>query len=316
MTEPVSVLAAGDAFAPPSLIARAVGDELRDRPVDVRELVLEAEADGAEDALIAALEGVEVLVTRAAPVTGRVLDARPGLRLVVVCGSGPAGVDADAAKIRDVQVCHAPGCDAAAVAEHTLGLMLAALRRVPWPDGAARPAYEDAGLELEDLPVGLIGHGAVGARVARLLCAFGAQVMVYDPYVRGEIHGLRVSSLDDLLTRSRVITLHAGDSPGTRGLIGARELALLPHGAVVVHTARGQQLDEDALCEALEGGRVSAAALDTAPVPARLRTFGDRVLLTPRLGGATRAAAGKAARAAAEEVARWARGEPPAHTLN
>src|ERR1044072_2506607 len=72
-----------------------------------------------------------------------------------------------------------------------------------------RPTPRAPGLEVEDLPVGLVGYGAVGSRVARVLCAFGAQVMVYDPYVRGEIHGLRVSSLDQLLPRSRVITLHA-----------------------------------------------------------------------------------------------------------
>ncbi|MFV0135988.1 NAD(P)-dependent oxidoreductase [Streptomyces sp. HMX87] len=319
MTDPVRVVAAGDPFVPSSLIARAVGDELGDRPLDLRQLEPGPARDGAEEELIEALAGARVLVTRSGPVTDRVLDACPGLGLVAVCGSRPAGVDLDAAKIRDVRVCHAPGCDAAATAEHTLGLMLAVLRRVPWA-GTETPAYERAGLELEDLPVGLIGHGAVGDRVARVLCAFGAQVMVYDPYVRGEIHGLRVSSLDDLLARSRVITLHAGDGPGTRGLIGARELALLPPGAVVVNTARGPLLDEGALCDALESGRVSAAALDTGggetgPDHARLLGLADRVVLTPRLGGATRAAARKAARTAAEEVGRWLRGQPPAHGL-
>ncbi|WP_051870223.1 NAD(P)-dependent oxidoreductase, partial [Streptomyces resistomycificus] len=232
-----------------------------------------SEASDAEDALIEALAGAEVLVTQMGPVTERVLAAAPDLRLVVVCRGGPVNVNLEAAKSREVRVCYAPGRNAAATAEFTVGLMLAALRRIPqahdllarqgsW-EGAAYYTYEHSGLELEDLPVGLIGYGAVGSRVARVLCAFGARVMVYDPYVHHhEIHGLRLADLDELLRRSRVITLHARLTDETRGLVGARELALLPPGAVVVNAARGPLLDEAALCDALESGRLSAAALD------------------------------------------------------
>jgi D-3-phosphoglycerate dehydrogenase len=340
--DPVRVVAAGDHFVLPGLIARAVMHELGERPVEVRELMLGwplepfgpvaevREASDAEDELAGAVAGAEVLVTQMGPVTERVLAAADRLRLVVVCRGGPVNVNLDAAKARDVRVCYAPGRNAAATAEFTVGLLLAALRRIPqahdllarqgsW-EGAAYYTYEHSGLELEDLPVGLIGYGAVGSRVARVLCAFGAQVMVYDPYVRGEIHGLRVSSLDELLTRSRVITLHARLTSETRGLIGARELGLLPQGAVVVNAARGPLLDEGALCDALESGRLSAAALDTyerEPLPAgsRLLALAERVVLTPHLGGASRAVAEKAAAIAAAEVGRWARGEPPAHCL-
>ncbi|GAB2743777.1 2-hydroxyacid dehydrogenase [Streptomyces bullii] len=342
LTGPVHVVAAGDHFVLPSLITRAVGDELRDRPHAVREVTLSwplepfgpvaevREASDAEDELIEALTGAQVLVTQMGPVTERVLAACPQLRLVVVCRGGPVNVNLDAAKNRDVRVCFAPGRNAAATAEFTLGLLLAVLRRIPqahdllarqgsW-EGAAYYTYERSGLELEDLPVGLVGYGAVGSRVARVLCAFGARVMVYDPYVHGDIHGLRVPSLEDLLRASRVITLHARLTDETRGLIGARELALLPRGAVVVNAARGPLLDEDALCDALEGGQVSAAALDTyarepLPAGARLLGFADRVVLTPHLGGASRAVAEKAARIAAEEVGRWARGDRLAHCL-
>ncbi|WP_031476820.1 2-hydroxyacid dehydrogenase [Streptomyces bicolor] len=335
----VRVVAAGDHFILPSLIRQALDHELT---CDVRELRLGwplepfgpvaevTEASDAEDELIDALTGARVLVTQMGPVTERVLDACPELRLVVVCRGGPVNVNLDAAKRHDVRVCYAPGRNAAATAEFTVGLMLAALRRIPqahellarqgsW-EGATYYTYEHSGLELEDLPVGLVGYGAVGSRVARVLCAFGARVMVFDPYVHGEIHGLRVASLDELLRKSRVISLHARLTTETRGLIGARELALLPEGAVVVNVARGPLLDEDALCDALESGRLSAAALDTyetEPVPpgSRLFGFGDRVVLTPHLGGASRAVAEKAAAIAAAEVGRWARGEPLAHCL-
>ncbi|MGW0289276.1 2-hydroxyacid dehydrogenase [Streptomyces tuirus] len=336
----VRVVAAGDHFVLPALITRAVEHEVE--RADVRELKLGwplepfgpvaevQEASDAEDAMIEALAGAEVLVTQMGPVTAKVLAACPDLRLVVVCRGGPVNVNLDAAKDHDVRVCFAPGRNAAATAEFTVGMMLAALRRIPqahdplvrqgsW-EGATYYTYEQSGLELEDLPVGLVGYGAVGSRVARVLCAFGARVMVHDPYVHGEIHGLRVTSLDDLLRRSQVITLHARLTPETRGLIGARELGLLPPGAVVVNVARGPLLDEGALCDALESGRLSAAALDTyerEPLPARSRLLGlaERVVLTPHLGGASRAVAEKAARIAAEEVGRWVRREPLAHCL-
>ncbi|WP_405582723.1 2-hydroxyacid dehydrogenase [Streptomyces sp. NBC_01092] len=340
MTEPLQIVAAGDHFILPSLITRAVAHEAE--RVTVKELKLGwplvpfgpvaevTEASDAEDELIEALTGARVLVTQMGPVTERVLDACPDLRLVVVCRGGPVNVNLDAAKRHDVRVCYAPGRNAAATAEFTVGLMLAALRRIPqshnllalqgsW-EGATYYTYEHSGLELEDLPVGLVGYGAVGSRVARVLCAFGARVMVYDPYVHGEIHGLRVASLDELLRKSRVITLHARLTAETRGLIGARELALLPRGSVVVNAARGPLLDEEALCDALENGRLSAAALDTyatEPLPAssRLHALADHVVLTPHLGGASRAVAEKAAAIAAAEVGRWVRGEPLAHCL-
>ncbi|KUO02409.1 2-hydroxyacid dehydrogenase [Streptomyces caeruleatus] len=335
----VRVVAAGDHFILPSLIKAAIDDELTCStheltlgwPLDPFGPVAEVtEASDAEDELIEALAGAQVLVTQMGPVTERVLEACPDLKLVVVCRGGPVNVNLDAAKRHDVRVCYAPGRNAAATAEFTLGLMLAALRRIPqahdflarqgsW-EGATYYTYEHAGLELEDLPVGLVGYGAVGSRVARVLCAFGARVMVFDPYVHGEIHGLRVASLDELLEMSHVITLHARLTAETRGLIGARELALLPRGAVVVNAARGPLLDEDALCDALASGHLSAAALDTyvqEPLPptSPLHALADRVVLTPHLGGASRAVAEKAARIAAAEVARWARGEPLAHCL-
>ena len=345
MTETLRVVAAGDHFVLPSLITAAIAEELREHPFNGSELTLGwplepfgrvaevEEASDAEDELTGALRNshARVLVTQMGPVTERVLAACPDLRLVVVCRGGPVNVNLDAAKTHDVRVCFAPGRNAAATAEFTVGTMLAALRRIPqahellagqgsWEAGAAYYTYEHSGLELEDLPVGLVGYGAVGSRVARVLCAFGARVMVYDPYVHGEIHGLRVATLDELLRRSQVITLHARLTPETRGLIGARELALLRPGAVVVNVARGPLLDEEALCDALESGQVSTAALDThaqEPLPTTSRLFGlaDRLVLTPHLGGASRAVAEKAARIAAEEVGRWARGEPLSHQL-
>ncbi|MEV6396002.1 2-hydroxyacid dehydrogenase [Streptomyces sp. NPDC051907] len=334
------VLAAGDHFVLNSLIAEALRHDLADTPFELCELALPwplepfgkvAEVDEAsdvEDALIEALDGVEACVTQMAPFTERVLAACPSLRLIAVCRGGPVNVNAEAARARGVRVCSAPGRNAAATAEFTVGLMLAALRHIPEVhDSLARQGrwdasyytYERCGLELEDAPVGLVGYGAVGSRVARVLSAFGAEVEVYDPYVRGDVHGMRTDSLDALLSRSRVLTLHARLTPETRGLIGARELALMPRGAVLVNVARGGLLDTAALCDALDSGQLAAAALDTyeqEPPPPGSRLLATRgLVLTPHLGGASRAVAQKAARIAAAEVGRHVRGEPLAHCL-
>lgn len=333
------ILAAGDHFVLNSLIVDALRHDL---PLDfeLRELTLPwpvephgevaevDEASGTEDALIAALDGVEVCVTQVAPFTERVLAAAPDLRLLVVCRGAPANVNVRAAREHGVRVCHAPGRNATAAAEFTVGLLLAALRRIPdahnsliqrriW-DGDAF-TYERCGPELEDTPVGLIGYGAVGSRVARVLTAFGAEVEVYDPYVRGDVRGMRAPTLDALLSRSRIVTLHARLTPETRGMIGARELGLLPRGAVLVNAARGALLDHEALCDALESGHLAAAALDVYPQeplsPASRLLTTPNLTLTPHLAGASRAVAEKAARIAASEVARYAKGVPLRHPL-
>ncbi|MFF9589512.1 NAD(P)-dependent oxidoreductase [Streptomyces sp. NPDC014646] len=336
------VLAAGDHFVRNSLITQALLRALG--PLGTKPLITELtlpwplepfekvaevdEASHAEDALIGALDGVEVCVTQMGPFTERVLAAAPDLRLVVVCRGGPVNVNAAAARARGVRVCFAPGRNAAATAEFTVGLMLAALRRIPdahrsltahrrWD--ASHYTYEQCGLELEDTPVGLIGYGAVGSRVARVLAAFGARVEVYDPYVRGDVHGMRAPSLEALLTRSRVLTLHARLTPETRHLVGARELALLPRDAVLVNAARGGLLETEALCDALDSGRLRAAALDTyeqePPSPSSRLFRTPNLLMTPHVAGASRSVARKAARIAAAEVARYVRGEPLAHAL-
>ncbi|MGW6461221.1 2-hydroxyacid dehydrogenase [Streptomyces sp. NPDC055078] len=336
----MKVLAAGDHFIRNSLIADALRHDLAGSALELTELTLPwplepfgpvgevAEASDAEDALIKALDGVEVCVTQMAPFTDRVLAASPALRMIAVCRGGPVNVNADAARERGVKVCFTPGRNAAATAEFTVGLMLSALRRIPeahhslagrgtW-DGSYY-TYEHSGLELEDSPVGIIGYGAVGCRVARVLSAFGAEVEVYDPYVRGDVHGMRAHSLEALLARSRILTLHARLTDETRGLIGARELALLPRGSILVNAGRGGLLDTEALCDALDSGRLSAAALDTyeeEPLPPGGRLHSTpNLVLTPHVGGASKAVARKAARIAASEVARYARGEPLAHAL-
>ena len=337
-TARVRILAAGDHFVLPRLLTEALRAEVGPEP-DIAELMLPwpvepfgpvaevDEASGAEDMMIEALEGRTVCVTQMAPITEKILDNAPGLRLVAVGRGGPVNVNVEAATERGVRVCYAPGRNATATAEFTVGLILSVLRRIPhthaaltlrgeW--GGEYYSYASTGLELEGGTVGLVGYGAVGSRVARILTAFGARVLVYDPYADGVPNP--VASLAELLGRSDVVSLHARLTPETRGMIGAHELALMPTGSVLVNCARGGLVDTGALCDALDSGQLFGAGLDTyaeEPPPPGSRLFRTpNLVMTPHLGGASRAVAHKAARIVAAEVGRHHRGEPLRHCLN
>ena len=182
-------------------------------------------------------------------------------------------VNLAAATERGIPVCYTPARNAAATAEYTIGLLLAAMRRLAeghkdLTDGVWRGdfyAYSEAGIELEGKTAGLVGFGAVGRRVASVLRAFGAEVLVADPYVdpaEVEAVGATAVEFDELLPRAEVLSLHARLTPETRHLIGREEISLLPDGAVLVNAARGGLLDQEALCDALESGKLRAAALD------------------------------------------------------
>ncbi|GFJ86794.1 hypothetical protein Prum_004360 [Phytohabitans rumicis] len=219
-----------------------------------------------------------------------------------------------------IAVCATPGRNAPAAAEHAIALTLAALRRIPSVDATVRGgewrsdlyALSAAGHELAGTTVGLIGYGAIGARVARILRAFDASVVVYDPYATADASF--VSTLDELLSRSFVVSLHARLTPETRHLIDAAAVARMPHGAVLVNTARGGLVDYDAVVDALESGQLGAAAFDVydpEPIPPGARLLSaPNVVLTPHLAGATVQTAERAASLAAAAVAAYRAGAP------
>ncbi|HZE39341.1 MAG TPA: 2-hydroxyacid dehydrogenase [Stackebrandtia sp.] len=341
MTES-TILAAGDEFVLPGLFTRALRAELGDGP-GVRELALPwpsvpfgpvsevDEAAGDEGRLIEALSGADVAVTHLAPFTEKVLAAAPDLRMIAVSRGGPVNVNLDAATRNGVAVSYAPGRNANAVAEFTIGLIIATCRNITAGGDAINAgdwharyfAYGAAGSELHGSTVGLIGYSAVGRRVARLLSAFGATVLAYDPYVdRSDFADgvVKVDDLEALLAASRIVSLHQRLTPQTRGMIGAAQLAAMPRGSVLINTARGGVLDYDALCDALDSGQLGSCGLDvhpTEPLPldSRLRRT-PNVVLTPHIAGCSRDVATLAATICAGETGRWLRGEPLAHCAN
>lgn len=342
------VLAAGDHFVAPALFVDAItrhagADAPADRALSFSELVLPwplepfgavgdvDEASGTEDELIAAVDGATAAVTQMAPFTRRVFERSPELRFVGVCRGGPVNVDLAAASEAGVLVSFAPGRNAVAAAEYAIGLMLAAMRRIAATDRELRTGtwrgdyytYENAGLELDGATVGLIGYGAIGRIVSRVLSAFGASVLTHDPYADPAgvaLDGVELVSLDDLLRRSSVVSLHARLTPETRHMIDAEKLSLLPHGAILVNSARGGLLDYAPLPDLLSSGRLGALALDVydiEPPPAGWPLMSaPNVVMTPHLAGATRQTAERAADIIGADVARFLRGERPEYLAN
>ncbi|MEM8741001.1 MAG: 2-hydroxyacid dehydrogenase [Pseudomonadota bacterium] len=281
---------------------------------------------GSPDQVIGHVGAAPVLVTHLAPLSRSIFDALPGLRLVAVSRGGPVNIDMKAAADHGVTVVNTPGRNASAVAEFTIGAILAETRNITrGHDALRRGEYRGdlfradvTGKELSEMTVGVIGYGNVGTRVVRFLRAFGCRVIVHDPYVQLDpadaADGVTMVGLDALLSHADVVTLHPRVTEETRGLMSAARLRAMKPGATLVNTARGPLMDYDALYEVLADGHLRGAMLETfsvEPVPpdAPLLKL-PNVTLTPHIAGASVKTVKIAAARAAEEVRRWLAGEP------
>ncbi|WOS66589.1 2-hydroxyacid dehydrogenase [Sinorhizobium fredii] len=269
----------------------------------------------------------EILVTQLAPVSRAMLSELPNLKLVAVSRGGPVNIDMNAARDAGVRVVNTPGRNASAVAEFTIGAILAetrlirvgheALRRGEWRGDLYRA--DRTGRELSEMTVGVIGYGNIGTRVVQLLRAFGTRVLVHDPYVQLSADdrnaGVEHVSLDVLLVRSDVVTLHPRVTAETRNMMNAETFAKMKPGAIFVNTARGPLCDYEALHENLVSGHLSSAMLETfavEPVPEDWPLLKlPNVTLTPHIAGASVRTVTYAAEMAAEEVRRYIAGLPP-----
>ena len=281
---------------------------------------------GDPDEIVAFIGDAEVFVTHLAPISGDMLDRLPSLKLIAVSRGGPVNIDMKAARARGVKVVNTPGRNASAVAEFTLGGILAetrlirsgheSLRRGEWRGELYRA--DVAGRELSEMTVGVIGYGAIGTRVVKLLKAFGCRILVHDPYVQltaaDRADGVEHVSFEDILARSDLVTLHARVTPETTGFIDADAFARMRPGTIFVNTARGPMVDYDALHDALASGHLAGAMLDTfavEPVPADWPLLKlPNVTLTPHIAGASVRTVTFAAEQAAAEVRRYIKGEP------
>ncbi len=342
MRSQAGIAVIGDRFMQPEVFAEALvetcGSGLAIRTLELpwpdEPMRLEAQDDalqglrefmGEADEVVGFVGDAEILVTHLAPLSGAMLDALPALRLVAVSRGGPVNVDMAAARARNVRVVNVPGRNASAVAEFTIGAILSetrmiragheALRRGEWRGDLYRA--DRTGRELSELTVGIVGYGAVGSRVVKLLRAFGTRVLVADPYVQLSAEdreaGVLHVGLDALLRESDVVSLHARVTSETTGMLDARAIAAMRTGAILVNTARGPLVDYDALYAALADGHLAGAMLDTfavEPVPADWPLLSlPNVTLTPHIAGASVKTVTYAARQVAEEVRRYLKGE-------
>lgn len=244
-----------------------------------------------EEARAQAMAGATAWLTRVAPLSAGMIEQAPGLQIISKHGVGVDNIDLAAAAARGVVVANTPGANAQPVAEHTMMLLLALARQAREMDRVARNGFSGweglAPVDLAGRRALVAGFGAIGQRVAALCAAFGMEVTVWHRRLTEAEAGFPVTrDLGAALPQTDVLSLHLPLNPGTRGLIGAEELALLPEGAFVINTGRGGVIDEAALVQAAPRlGGIGLDVFETEPLPADspLLSLGN-ALLSPHAG--------------------------------
>lgn len=340
--QPLRVLIVGDPYMPVSAYADALAtldgrvqvstlqiDEIRPAPPRTESGRWLREYVGDPADIARAVAGHDALIVHGAPVTAEVLDAAP-LRLVCCARGGPVNVDVAAATDRGIPVVSTPGKNAEAVAELTIAFALLLIRAVPRASrhlidgggfaGSVFDGREFFGREAPSLTMGLVGLGHVGREVARRARALGFTVAGYDPQPPVALAGVDLVTLETLLERSDVVSLHARLTPENRHMFSWDAFARMRRGSYFINTARESLVDEAALNRALDEGILGGAALDVLERTPR----GDRhhlldrpdVFVTPHIGGATAETLARGARRAVAAVADLMAGRALSEVVN
>jgi phosphoglycerate dehydrogenase-like enzyme len=277
-----------------------------------------------EAALLALVAEADALIAGPEPVTARVLAAAPRLRVVNAPGVGYDHIDVAEATRRGIAVCVCTGANHYAVAEMTLGLMIALARRIPYVDRAVRGGAWPSvtGPELWGKTLGIVGLGHIGKSLALIARGLGMRVLATDAFwdiTFANVHQISYVPLPHLLAQADFVSLHCPLTAQTRDLINDDTLALMKPTAYLINTARGPLVDEEALLRALRAERIAGAALDVfLEEPQRESPFAafDSVILSAHRGGATHEAVDRSAEIALQNVTRVLNGEPPLYPVN
>jgi D-3-phosphoglycerate dehydrogenase len=306
----VTTVPFGDATRAPLDALTALGAECVVNPIG-RRLT--------ENELVDLAGGFDVLIAGTEPITSRVMDAAPGLRLIARVGIGLDNVDLPAAAARGIDVTYTPDAPSPAVAELTIGLMLALLRGIPVADRRLRAGtwHRVMGRRLSEQVVGILGVGRIGRRViVHLRGGFpDVQILANDlepDRAFGDAYGVRWTEKDAIYRSADIVTLHLPLTPATHRLITTREIAMMRPSTLLVNTARGNMIDEQDLATALRTGAIAGAAIDVfqdEPYSGELTSL-DGAVLTCHMGSMSRDCRAQMEDEAVEEVVRFLRGEP------
>lgn len=244
------------------------------------------------------LKDADALIVRSAvQADAALLESAGKLRVIGRAGVGVDNIDTAAATHRGIVVMNTPGANAVAVAELTLGLMIAMGRSIPRANASMHAGVWDKkslqGMELRGKTLGIVGCGRIGLEVARRAAAFGMELIGYDPFIAPVIareNQIALLSLDELFKRSDYLTLHVGLTTQTEGLINKHSIAIMKPGVRIVNCARGELIVDEALAEGLTSGKVAGAALDVfhqEPLKSSVFFGMEKVLLSPHIAGAT-----------------------------
>jgi len=275
--------------------------------------VIETAGKGLEALHDALVDAAALVVRSETQVTAELMAKAPKLRVVARAGIGTDNIDLEEATRRGIPVLTAPGANSTSAAEHTFALMLSLARRVPQAAASMNAGVWDRksfeGTELRGKTLGVLGLGRIGSMVAKMAQAFGMTVIALDPFVVAS-HALSLGAellpLNEVLARADILTLHIALTDDTRRLLNAERLAMTKKGVLIVNTARGALIDDQALVDALKSGQVGGAALDVfepEPLPKDSVLRGaPNIILTPHLGASTREAQTRVAVEIAEAV--------------
>ena len=309
------------------LISDKLGQAGLDRLAEMPDMSYDMITGLSKEALIEIIPEYDALIIRSdTRPDADVIAAGKKLKVIGRAGIGVDNVDIAAATAQGVLVMNTPRSNSVATAEQTMALMLAVSRHTaPAHNSVAAGEWARArfvGTELSGKTLGIIGFGYIGRLVARRAQAFEMKVVAYDPYVSTEIAeemGVTLLSLDNLLAQADIISLHSVVTPETANLINAETIAKMKDGVIIVNVARGKLIDEQALAEALQSGKVGAAALDVfqKEPPEACPLIGlPNVLHTPHLGASSKEAQTKVGVEMVEQVADALRGTDFRHIIN
>lgn len=272
------------------------------------------------DETIRRSEGADVVVIANQPFPEKCVDALPDLKMLAVAFTGVDHVAINACEAKGVTVCNASGYSTINVAELTIGLIIDLLRNVTKLDPITRAGGTKEGYVGNDLAgknVGIVGMGAIGQKVARILKAFDCNILAVKREKRPleQELGIEYTSLEKLLEKSDIVTLHCPLNDSTRGMIGTKEFSLMKESAFLVNCARGPVVDTDALVKALDKGLIAGAGLDVfdtePPLSPELSILKQKkTVVTPHIAFATEEAFIRRADIVADNISSWIDGDP------